>query len=89
MSGIRGARCRHSTSWLIAGGAIEWCYGCGAVRFMRKLGPTTCEPRTTWCAPTGGRNPHDEWEKRNVRWRAARASPESEVPTRTTEGSEP
>ena len=27
-------KCRHRKTWLVAGGYIEWCYECGAIRQM-------------------------------------------------------
>ena len=55
------ARCRHRESWLIAGGAYEWCYECGALRkMMISHPPNVVTPITQWTRPTGkkGANPH-------------------------------
>lgn len=30
--------CKHRSSWLIAGGYIEWCHGCGAFRNLSHMG---------------------------------------------------
>ena len=55
-------RCRHSSSWIMAGGHIEWCYRCGAVRRLRKISPMASVPASTWARPVGpdGKNP---WPK--------------------------
>lgn len=29
-------KCRHRKTWLLAGGHLEWCYECGAIRQMDK-----------------------------------------------------
>ncbi len=48
-------RCRHErNSWLIAGGHVEWCFVCGAWRYMKKVGPN---------AVTRADPPHDKWNK--------------------------
>ena len=48
-------------SWLIAGGAIEWCYQCGAWRSLRPVNDTSNVLTATskWQRPSGigGLNP--------------------------------
>jgi len=55
-------RCRHNKSWLIAGGYIEWCYQCGAIREMQRVDGKMNEvrPHTEWKRPagSGGKNPY-------------------------------
>ena len=61
-------KCRHSKTWLVAGGYIEWCYECGAMRQMWKspegnsVSPLIGEDgkRARWIKPvgTGGPNPY-------------------------------
>jgi hypothetical protein len=55
--------CRHRESWLIAGGAYEWCYQCGALRTMFESGIAQVTPTSPWCRPTGpkGVNPWSAW----------------------------
>lgn len=59
-------RCRHRNSWLIADGAYEWCYECGAFRGMTHIDVAAITPRTPWCKPVGpnGENPYTLWAKR-------------------------
>jgi hypothetical protein len=58
-------RCRHSASWLIDNGALEWCYQCGAWRRLRLVSESsnTVRPSTPWVRPTGngGENPWQTW----------------------------
>ncbi len=61
-------KCRHNKSWLVAGGHIEWCYQCGAIRIMRnhyKINGVT--PASNWAKPTGlnGDNPYEKWKMIN------------------------
>lgn len=59
---------RHErTSWLIAGGYIEWCYVCGAWRHLRKIenisngwGPYRSGEFKGWRKPSGNpkKNPY-------------------------------
>ncbi len=56
------ARHRHErSSWVIAFGKVEWCYQCGAWRYLLRPIPPTggYEPASKWQRPTGigGRNP--------------------------------
>jgi hypothetical protein len=46
-------KCRHRDSWLIAGGAYEWCYRCGALRRMRESGIASVTPMSVWQRPIG------------------------------------
>lgn len=52
---------RHDrTSWIINGGAIEWCYVCGAFRHM-KITRSGCCPFKTgvykgWRKPSGDKD---------------------------------
>lgn len=57
--------CRHRDTWIIAGGAWEWCYRCGALRQLRPLGPTSCTPASPWARPVGteGGNPFEAWAR--------------------------
>ena len=55
-------RHRHErNSWLIAGGAVEWCYQCGAWRHLSPVNGAgnTVMPVTKWQRPSGigGPNP--------------------------------
>lgn len=55
-------RHRHErNSWLIAGGAIEWCYQCGAWRSLRPVNATgnVLTAISKWQRPSGigGPNP--------------------------------
>lgn len=58
-------KCRHNSSWIIAGGHWEWCYACGALRELRKIAPNGSVPYTQWVKPTGkpGNNP---WDRRKL-----------------------
>lgn len=60
-------RCRHRDSWLIAGGAYEWCYRCGAFRTLTAAsdGSNSVSSSSAWCYPVGpyGENPWDTWKK--------------------------
>lgn len=60
--------CRHRRSWLISGGAYEWCYQCGALRNTRETGIAQVTPSSPWCRPTGanGENPWQAFDKRRV-----------------------
>lgn len=64
------ARCRHRESWLIAGGAYEWCYQCGAVRTCFEAGIADVSQTSPWCLPTGagGENPWSKWDARRTRY---------------------
>lgn len=66
--------CRHLRTWIIAGGAEEWCYECGAIRMLRQTGQNSCVPWSAWCKPTGqgGENPWSAWEKQNAIYRKRR-----------------
>ena len=48
---------RHSKSWLISGGTLEWCYECGAIRRLRirnsDEGTHYSEPIERWTKPAG------------------------------------
>jgi hypothetical protein len=49
-------RCRHGTSWLMCGGTLEWCWGCGAVRQLcqnHRPGATDLIAVTEWQKPVG------------------------------------
>ena len=47
-------RCRHErNSWIIACGRFEWCYVCGAIRRMKRVGDNEIEAETKWKIPTG------------------------------------
>lgn len=63
-----GMMCRHRKSWLVAGGFIEWCYECGAIRKMGRVAGTenAVAPRSTWAKPVGkgGKNPYNEMRDR-------------------------
>lgn len=62
--------CKHSKTWLIAGGRIEWCYQCGAFRTLNELisgGSVVC---SAWCSPSTD-NPWDAWRKRTKAWKKA------------------
>jgi hypothetical protein len=51
---MKKERCRHErNSWIICGGAGEWCYVCGAFRGLRIVGRGESVARTSWCMPTG------------------------------------
>ena len=55
-------RHRHErTSWVIAGGAVEWCYQCGAWRSLRPVNAAgnVLTAITKWQRPSGigGPNP--------------------------------
>lgn len=43
-------KCRHRKTWLVAGGFIEWCYECGAIRQMQR----TTVPN--WVMPMTGKD---------------------------------
>lgn len=47
------ARCRHRGSWLVAGGAIEWCYACGSFRTLAHGSGNVVYPMSCWAYPTG------------------------------------
>lgn len=71
---IRGEvmkRCRHRSTWIIAGGSYEWCYACGSLRNMSERGIADCVPTSPWCRPSGSPhdNPFSEWNKRRNRYR--------------------
>jgi hypothetical protein len=68
-------RCRHVDSWLIAGGAYEWCYRCGAFRCLRPVRGSTnaLAADSVWCRPKpNGDNPWDAWRKATVRYQQRR-----------------
>ena len=54
-------KCRHNGTWLVAGGYIEWCYECGAIRQMRRVGENAFTNQGQWIRPVGvgGKNPYD------------------------------
>ena len=58
MVDMKPKKCRHSGTWLIAGGNYEWCYGCGSFRRCLSNGVVVI-PTTQWTKPTGegGKNP--------------------------------
>ena len=61
-------RCKHKKSWIIAGGALEWCNDCGA---FRSLAPVSfkinvCTVISSWCHP---KMDHDEFAKKDMAWR--------------------
>ncbi len=65
--------CRHRKTWLMGREQtiVEWCYACGAIRWMEVKGSTQCRPCTTWCAPVGDKaeNPFDDWCRRSEAYR--------------------
>ena len=65
MSVPESARCRHRATWLVAGGHIEWCYECGAIRRLTTEAPNISIPLGKWARPTGrgGENPWEAWEE--------------------------
>jgi len=54
--------CKHRHSWILAGGLVEWCYQCGAVRLLRRVDRTISAPATGWNRPTGPDGPNP-WGK--------------------------
>ena len=57
-------RHRHErSSWFIAGGGIEWCYQCGAWRYLNRNADHSRNPNASdvgkWQRPSGigGENP--------------------------------
>lgn len=56
-------KCRHSRSWLVANGHIEWCYECGAIRKMERLPPNIVSAVSGWARPVGkgGDNPYGKY----------------------------
>lgn len=56
-------KCRHKGTWLIDcddNGCHEWCWECGALRYLKKVkGCNAYTPQTYWQRPGGikGRNP--------------------------------
>ena len=66
--------CRHRNSWLIAGGAYDWCYQCGALRTMFESGIAQVSPTSPWCVPTGpkGENPWFKWDAKRKRYQEKR-----------------
>lgn len=65
-------RCRHTTSWLLAGARVEWCYGCGAIRLLRPVGASSHAANSIWQAPTGGENPWQQFDRRSAAMLARR-----------------
>ena len=65
-------RCRHTGTWFLAGGRVEWCWQCGALRALHIVGENACEPKGRWTKPRGkdGENPWDYY-KRDLPARAA------------------
>ena len=67
MDGVKP--CRHNKSWVVCGGYMEWCYECGAIRFLRAL-PINANysvPTSGWVKPAGrgGENPFtpEDWAR--------------------------
>ena len=75
-------RCRHRDSWLIAGGAYEWCYRCGALRNMREIGIAQVTPQSPWCRPVGpaADNPWDRWNTARAVYQEKRQGKAHELP---------
>ena len=60
--------CRHRSTWLIAGGLIEWCHDCGA---FRNLAPVSFRinsvaPISSWCLV--GMD-HEAFVKKDLAWK--------------------
>jgi hypothetical protein len=61
------SRCRHErNSWIIGGGAYEWCYVCGAFRRLQIISGNESEPYGKWIRPSGdkGNNPTSQLDSR-------------------------
>jgi hypothetical protein len=55
--------CRHRKTWLVAGGHIEWCYECGAMRQMERIdGVNAVKSKGRFIRPVGkgGENPYKQ-----------------------------
>ena len=55
--------CKHRSSWLIAGGYIEWCHDCGAFRNLSWMGGENAAFMVVspWCR-TG--ESHEQFQRR-------------------------
>lgn len=61
------ARCRHARSWIMAGGNIEWCWQCGAIRKLSMaFDPegSMLVPVSVWQSPIkdSSENPFEKWQ---------------------------
>lgn len=56
------SKCKHRRTWLIGGGSHEWCYECGALRQMAKVGSNSFTAYSYWVRPVGegGDNPNEK-----------------------------
>lgn len=71
--------CRHPRSWIIAGGHYEWCAQCGALRGLKMIAATECQPRTGW-VKINRKNPATEFPPMNKRTVAMLAKLKGERP---------
>lgn len=60
-------KCRHSATWLLAGGSVQWCSKCGAYRNLRYTAPTkTFQSQGPWVIP--GKDPWTEFKKQREKF---------------------
>lgn len=62
--------CRHTMSWIMGYGHIEWCPECGSVRVIRVTGPERCAANSIWCRPKPGGADYSAWHKASERFNA-------------------
>jgi len=63
--------CKHDKFWSLGDGLYEWCYTCGAIRFMGELEDNkNLVPLTDWTEPTlSDKNPFPPPSVRfNIDW---------------------
>lgn len=82
----RLASCRHTMSWIMGYGHMEWCPECGSVRVIRVTGPARCAANSIWCSPKPGGADYSAWHKASERFNAKRRA--NDIAQRTAQNTE-